>query len=150
MSPLIFHVYKNEIDALDENDPNFNAQLNAIFNRSDDATITLVETALKMPKQKLFMVLKSMKAKTILLECTYHANLAWSGDSVYSMDSAEEARNPKILNYALPVEGSNVWFDGWCIKGANKELAQDFVNFISDPAMAVSMYGRCGYTSPIG
>jgi len=147
----IFHVYKNEIDALDENDPNFNAQLSAIFNRSDDATITLVETALKDAKAKTVYGFEVDEGKDDIIRGTYHANLAWSGDSVYSMDSAEEARNPKILNYALPVEGSNVWFDGWCMpKGANKELAQDFVNFISDPAMAALCMDAVGYTSPIG
>jgi spermidine/putrescine transport system substrate-binding protein len=66
------------------------------------------------------------------------------------MDSAEENKTPKYLNYALPEEGSNVWFDGWCMpKGANKELAEAFVNFICDPENAALCMDAVGYTSPV-
>ena len=37
----------------------------------------------------------------------------------------------------IPEEGSNIWFDGWVMpKGANKELAQEFLNFMADPEVA--------------
>ena len=66
------------------------------------------------------------------------------------MDSAEENATPKYLNYALPKEGSNVWFDGWCMpKGANKELAEEFVNFICNPENAALCMDAVGYTSPV-
>ena len=42
----IFHVYKDEIAALDETASDYNAKLSAIFNRCDDATIAKVEAAL--------------------------------------------------------------------------------------------------------
>jgi spermidine/putrescine transport system substrate-binding protein len=66
------------------------------------------------------------------------------------MDSAEEGRPSKRLNYALPTEGSNVWFDGWCMpKGSQVELAEAFVNFISTPENAALCMDAVGYTSPI-
>jgi hypothetical protein len=54
------------------------------------------------------------------------------------------------LNYQVPEEGSNVWFDGWVMpKGANKQLAQSFVNYLCDPEIAVRNMNYIGYTSSI-
>ncbi len=144
----IFHVYKEEIAALDETAADYNAQLSAIFNRCDDATIAKVEAALIAAKNSTVYGFEVDEGKDDIVRGVYHANLAWSGDSVYSMDSAEEAG--KILNYALPEEGSNVWFDGWCMpKGANKQLAEEFLNFICLPEQAQKCMEAVGYTSPI-
>ena len=148
--PAIFHVYKDEIAALDESAPDFNAKLNEIFNRCDDETIAKVEAALKEIKGKSVYGFEVDEGKDEIVKGTYWANLAWSGDAVYAMDSAEENATPKYLNYALPKEGSNVWFDGWCMpKGANKELAEEFVNFICDPENAALCMDEVGYTSPV-
>ena len=146
----IFHVYKDEIAALDESDPDFNSKLSAIFNRCDDATISKVEAALIEAKNSTVYGFEVDEGKDDIIRGIYHANLAWSGDSVYSMDNAEAGKSAKILNYSLPKEGSNVWFDGWCMpKGANKELAEEFVNFICNPANAALCMDAVGYTSPI-
>ena len=146
----IFHVYKDEIAALDETAPDYNAQLTAIFNRCDDETIAKVEEALKEVKRTTLNSFEVDEGKDDIVKGKYHANLAWSGDAIYAMDSAEENEPAKYLNYALPEEGSNVWFDGWCMpKGANKEVAEEFVNFISRPDIAVLNMGYVGYTSPI-
>ena len=146
----IFHVYKDEINALDEDAENYNEQLSAIFNRCDDETIAKVEAALKEAKKSTVNTFEVDEGKDEIVKGTYHANLAWSGDAIYAMDSAEENEPPKYLNYALPEEGSNVWFDGWCMpKGANVELAEEFVNFISTPEIASLNMGYVGYTSPI-
>lgn len=146
----IFHVYKDEISALDETAADYNAQLTAIFNRCDDETIAKVEAALKEVKKSTLNSFEVDEGKDDIVKGKYHANLAWSGDAIYAMDSAEENEPAKYLNYALPEEGSNVWFDGWCMpKGANKEVAEEFVNFISQPEIAVLNMDYVGYTSPI-
>ena len=144
----IFHVYKDEINALNPDDSDYNAELSAIFNRCDDETLSKVEAALRVAMNTTVFGLEIDEGKDDIVRNTYHANLAWSGDSVYSMDSAEESG--KILKYSLPNEGSNVWFDGWCMpKGSNKPLAEAFVNFISDPEYAALCMGEVGYTSPV-
>ena len=75
-------------------------------------------------------------------------NFAWSGDAAYTLDLADE--DGTELYYSVPEEGSNIWFDAWVMpKGANKELAQDFVNFLSSPEMAISNMDYIGYVSPI-
>ena len=146
----IFHVFKNEIAALDESAADYNAQLSAIFNDCRDETIAKVKTALIDAKKNLSTVygLEVDEGKNDIVTGKYNANLAWSGDAIYAMDSAEDA--DKTLNYALPKEGSNVWFDGWCMpKGARKDVAEEFVNFMCDPEIAVLCMDEVGYTSPI-
>ena len=144
----IFHVYKDEIAALDENASDFNSKLSAIFNKCDDETIAKVKSALLEAKGRTVYGFEVDEGKDDIVSGKYNANLAWSGDAIYAMDSAEEGG--KILNYSLPKEGSNVWFDGWCMpKGANKELAEEFINFICRPDNAALCMKAVGYTSPI-
>ena len=146
----IFHVYRSDILALDVNAADYNEKLSAIFNKCDDETIALVESALKSAMNSTVYGLEVDEGKDDIVKGVYHANLAWSGDSVYSMDNAENSAAEKILNYSLPTEGSNVWFDGWCMpKGARKEIAEEFVNFICSPAVAAQCMDAVGYTSPI-
>ncbi len=148
--PAIFHVYKDEISKLDVNASDYNEKLNAIFNRCDDETIAKVEAALKEIKGKTVYGFEVDEGKDEIVKGTYWANLAWSGDAVYAMDNAEEGDEPKTLNYSLPKEGSNVWFDCWCMpKGARKDVAEEFVNFISNPEIAALCMDSVGYTSPV-
>ena len=73
-------------------------------------------------------------------------NLAWSGDAVYSIDQALES--DKVLEYYVPEDGSNVWYDGWTLpNGANRELAFDFINYLSEPTNAAANMTYIGYTS---
>ena len=50
----IFHVYKDEIAALDETASDYNDKLTAIFNRCDNDTIAKVEEALKAAKNNAY------------------------------------------------------------------------------------------------
>lgn len=146
----IYHVYRDEVLALNPSDADYNSKLSDIFNRCDDATIAKVEDALKSTNKNV-RGLEVDEGKTDIVTTTeFNANLAWSGDAVYSMDLGDEAKPERTLNYVVPEEGSNVWFDGWCMpKGARKEIAEEFVNFICDPANAAKCMESVGYTSPI-
>lgn len=74
---------------------------------------------------------------------------AWSGDAVKAIINAEEEKN-MMLYYSIPDEGSNLWFDCWTMqKGANKELAYEFLDFISEPSNAIENMKAIGYTSAI-
>ena len=73
-------------------------------------------------------------------------NLAWSGDAVYSIDQALES--DKVLEYYVPEDGSNVWYDAWSIPNkANKELACAFMEYLSTPNNAAANMDYIGYTS---
>lgn len=74
-------------------------------------------------------------------------NLAYSGDAVYSINTAMEDAD-KVLEYYVPEDGSNIWYDAWTMpKGAkNKELAYEFLNYLSDPINAADNMDYIGYT----
>lgn len=119
-----------------------------IVNRVDDKSIEKVEEALKEMKENIYGF-EVDSGKSDIVTGKIDANVAWSGDAVYSMDLAEE-EDGKELCYVVPDEGSTIWFDGWVMpKGANTELAQDFVNFLCRSDIAAMNVDFIGYTSAI-
>ena len=84
--------------------------------------------------------------KTDIITGKIKMNLAWSGVAVYSIDTAMEEAG-KVLEYSVPEDGGNIWYDGWTIPhGGNKQLAYKFLNYISDPVNAQSNMDYIGYT----
>lgn len=125
----------------------YNAKLTEIFNRTDEVTIQKSGEALTELKDKIYGY-EVDSGKKEMAAGKININFAWSGDAVYTMDEAEE--DGLYLNYAIPEEGSNIFFDGWAMpKGANKELAQEFINFLADPEIAQLNMSYIGYTSSI-
>lgn len=119
-----------------------------IVNRVDDESIDKVEAVLKAMKDNIYGF-EVDSGKGDIVTGKIDANVAWSGDAVYAMDLAEE-EDDKALNFVVPEEGSTIWFDGWVMpKGANVELAQDFVNFLCNPEIAALNVDFIGYTSAI-
>lgn len=70
--------------------------------------------------------------------------VCWSGDAIYMM-----SENPDLA-YALPKEGSNLWFDNMVIpKGAkNVEEAHLFIDFMNRPEIAQKNVEYIGYSTP--
>lgn len=121
--------------------------LTEILNRTDSQSINLVKEQLTALKKNVFG-LEVDSGKNDLVTGKISINFAWSGDAVYAMDEAEA--DDCYLNFAIPDEGSNIWFDAWVMpKGANVELAQEFINFVSLPEMAINNMEYIGYTSVI-
>jgi len=74
-------------------------------------------------------------------------NLAYSGDAVYSIETAYEEADGKVLEYYVPEDGSNKWYDGWMLpKKSNIELSCAFLNFLSNPENASDNIDYIGYT----
>lgn len=118
-----------------------------IINRTTPETIELVSNELRNLKQNIYG-LEVDSGKGDIVTGKIAMNVAWSGDAVYSMDLAEE--EDTYLEYMVPREGGNVWFDGWVMpKGADIELAQAFINFLSQPEIAALNMEYIGYTSSI-
>lgn len=149
----VMHVYKEELDSLKNQykagtitADAYNNSLSEIFNRHDDETLRKAEEALKDLKDNV--ILEVDEGKNDMVLGNIHVNLAWSGDSVFSMDEAEN--DEKYLAYSVPEEGSNVWFDGWCMpKGANVEASKAFLDYLALPEVAALNMDYTGYTSPI-
>ncbi|MBQ9522584.1 MAG: ABC transporter substrate-binding protein [Paludibacteraceae bacterium] len=76
-------------------------------------------------------------------------NLSWSGDAQWAIDEAAE--NGVELEYVVPQEGSNVWFDGWCIPiyAKNPIAASYFIDYMCRPDNAIRNMEEIGYVSVI-
>ena len=137
----------------DGNTAKYNRSLTEIFNRTDDNTVNIVGKALTELKDKIYGY-EVDSGKKEMAQGKIAINFAWSGDAVYTLDEAETpdaGDNALYLKYSVPTEGSNIFFDGWAMpKGANVELAQEFINFVEIPQNAVLNMDYIGYTSSIG
>lgn len=74
-------------------------------------------------------------------------SVVYSGDAVWCTD--EEEGNPDLA-YAVPEEGSNIWFDNIIIPKAsdNTEAAEMFINFLCDAEVAKQNTEYIGYSTP--
>ncbi|MBR3276924.1 MAG: extracellular solute-binding protein [Eubacterium sp.] len=82
------------------------------------------------------------------------ANFQWSGDGVFILDLADEV--DYYLEYAVPEEATNIYFDGWVMLKAGidgdeekQQAAEAFINFISRPDNVIRNMYYVGYTSVI-
>lgn len=77
-------------------------------------------------------------------------NLNWSGDAQWAIEEAASVGVP--LAYAVPSDGSIVWFDGWVIPkyAKNVQAARYFINFMCKPENALRNMDAIGYVSAIG
>lgn len=77
-------------------------------------------------------------------------NLSWSGDAQWAIDEAE--RVGVKLDFAVPEEGSTIWYDGWVIPkyAVNTKAASYFINFLCMPENAIRNMDAIGYVSALG
>lgn len=70
--------------------------------------------------------------------------VVWSGDALYMTEE-----NPD-LEYVIPKEGSNLWFDGMAIPkvSKHKEEAELFIDFLCRPENAFKNTDYIGYSTP--
>ena len=149
-------LYKDEIAALDTSAPDYNQKLTAIMNRTDEETIAKVEEVMHAMDENIFGY-ETDTGKADIVSGRIWLNFAWSGDAVYAMDLAEGGEDEDgnetestILNFFIPEECANLWFDGWVMpKGANTQAAEAFVNFLSKPENAVRNMYYIGYSGVI-
>lgn len=90
----------------------------------------------------LAYVVDEVKDKMIAEEAAIA--VVWSGDAVYC-----SKQNPD-LEYVIPSEGTNIWFDSFVIpKGAaNKEAAELFINYLCDTEVAFKNVSYTGFATP--
>ena len=76
-------------------------------------------------------------------------NFTWSGDAVWAIEEAAEVGVE--LDYVVPIEGSNVWFDGWVIPkySRNVKAASWFINYMCRPDIALRNMDAIGYVSAV-
>ena len=77
-------------------------------------------------------------------------NLSWSGDAQFAIEEAAEMG--VMLDYIVPQEGSNVWFDGWVIPkyAKNVKAATYFIDYMCRADNALANMTEIGYVSCAG
>ena len=137
--------YENGLIELSE----YQTAIRAIFNDTSEENVKKVEEGLKALKGNIYGF-EVDSGKNDIASGKITINFAWSGDAVYAMDEAEG--QGVELYYTVPDEGSNVWFDGWCVPASsnNVDLAVKFIEFLSDPEIVVRNMEYIGYTSGMG
>ena len=75
--------------------------------------------------------------------------MTWSGDAIWAIEEANAVGVD--LDYEVPDEGSNIWYDGWVIPkyAKNPQAASYFINFMCRPDIALRNMDFCGYVSSI-
>ena len=107
----------------------------------------LDEAAKELIRQKPLVqsyVMDEVKDKMINGEATFAT--VYSGDAIFIQEEAPDLN----LQYVVPKEGSNKWFDVMVIpKGAkHKSEAEEFINFLSEPENAKENVEYIGYATP--
>lgn len=75
--------------------------------------------------------------------------LGWSGDILQARTRAEEAKNGVTVNYRIPKEGAQIWFDQMAIPtdAKNVEEAHIFLNYIMRPEVIAKASNYINYAN---
>lgn len=76
--------------------------------------------------------------------------IGWSGDIIQAQDRAIEADNGVNIEYSIPEEGTQVWFDMLAIPkdAQNKDAAHQFINFLLRPDVIADISNYVAYANP--
>lgn len=124
-----------------------------VMNDVTPETIDAVEKVLQDMQDNVYSF-ETDSGKADIVSGKVMGNYQWSGDAVYAMDQAEE--DDYYLEFAVPEESTNLWFDGWIMLKAGiggdaekQHAAEAFVNYLSRPDNVVRNMYYIGYTSVI-
>ena len=119
-----------------------------LMNNYSQASIDTVEKYLKAMKP-LIAGWEADFGKEMMTKGKAWLNMTWSGDAVWAIEEAEGVGIH--LDYEVPAEGSNVWYDGWVIPkyARNKKAASYFINYLCRPDVALRNMDACGYVSAV-
>ena len=123
--------------------------LQELMHDSSDASLAAVESYLKEVKPGV-LGWEADFGKDQMTKGRGVVSLNWSGDAVWAIEEAAEVG--VSLDYIVPEEGSNVWFDGWVIPkyAKNVKAATYFIDFMCRPDIAIRNMDETGYVSANG
>lgn len=138
--------FKNEILIVDGAREVMGMGLNSLGYSLNDKN----EEHLLEAKKKLDLLTPNIKAivgdeiRMLLENGEASIGLVWSGTAQEIMWENED------VEYVVPEEGSNLWFDNMVIPKTSKnpEAAHKFINFILDPEVAAQNTEYVGYSTP--
>lgn len=147
---------KNQEILLDDdfiNSEKYSEKLADIMNDVEAETVSEVKELLHKMVDNAYS-LETDSGKSDMVAGKVCASYQWSGDAVYALDEAD--KEDFYLEFAVPKECTNLWFDGWVMLKSGidgdkekQKAAESFVNFLSMPENAVRNMRYIGYTSAI-
>lgn len=140
-SPILVYLKR---DAIDRGE----VTMDEVMYDASDESIALVEQFLKRAKHNVAGWEADFGKEMMTKEKAY-INLTWSGDAVWAIEEAADVG--VTLDYYVPDEGSNVWFDGWVIPkyAKNIKAARYFINFMCRADVALKNMDAIGYVSAV-
>lgn len=140
-SPILVYLKR---DAIDRGE----VTMDEVMYDASDESIALVEQFLKRAKRNVAGWEADFGKEMMTKEKAY-INLTWSGDAGWAIEEAADVG--VTLDYYVPDEGSNVWFDGWVIPkyAKNIKAARYFINFMCRADVALKNMDAIGYVSAV-
>ncbi|WP_203364522.1 ABC transporter substrate-binding protein [Bacillus sp. REN10] len=138
--------YKNDVFLVDGAREVIGMGLNTLgYSLNDTNKEHLIEA-----KEKLDELTPNVKAivgdeiQLLMINNEAKIGVVWSGTAADVMSENES------LEYVVPEEGSNLWFDNMVIPKTSKnvEAAHQFINFMLDPKNAAQNADYVGYSTP--
>lgn len=119
-----------------------------LMNDNSPEAIALAEEYLKRMKPNI-AGWEADFGKEMMTKNKAWLNLTWSGDAVWAIEEA--AAVGVELGYEVPVEGSNIWYDGWVIPkyARNVKAASYFMDYLCRPDVALRNMEATGYVSAV-
>ena len=119
-----------------------------LMNNYSPEAIQVVEEYLKRMKPNI-AGWEADFGKEMMTKGKAFLNMTWSGDAVWAIEEAQAVGVD--LGYEVPIEGSNVWYDGWVIPkyAKNVEAARYFINYLCMSEVAIANMETTGYVSSI-
>ena len=141
-SVLVLYAFRNELEA-------------GTVNR-DELVRTITKNRVDAVKEILLQAKKQICGwevdfgKEEMTKGKAWLNLSWSGDAQFAIEEAAEMG--VMLDYIVPQEGSNVWFDGWVIPkyAKNVKAATYFIDYMCKAENALANMDEIGYVSCAG
>jgi spermidine/putrescine transport system substrate-binding protein len=138
--------YANEIFMLDSQRDSIGVTLKWLgysLNSRNEAELEEAKTRLveQMPLVRAYV---GDEVKDMMIAGEGALAVVWSGDALNMIQE-----NPD-LDYAIPQEGTNIWYDAMVIPATSKhpEAAEKFINFMCDPAIAARNTDYICYATP--
>ncbi len=119
-----------------------------LMNDNSPQAIALAEKYLKAMKPNI-SGWEADFGKEMMTKNKTWLNLTWSGDAVWAIEEAEAVG--VNLDYEVPREGSNIWYDGWVIPryARNPKAASYFIDYLCQPSIALRNMDAIGYVSAV-
>lgn len=138
--------YKKQILMLDSQRDSIGVALKMLgysLNTRDQSELEAAKQAL-IEQKPLVLAYVGDDVKDKMISGEAALAVVWSGDAVYM-----KRENPD-LEYVIPEEGSNLWFDAMVVPktSTHQKEAEMFINFMCDPETALKNTEYIGYSSP--